>query len=126
MFLVGSPGNFLKKLIAEQNNKNDRFAKTALLLLLFFVSALLVAKVVMANRLVEASGKLRDLDRKIAEATTTNSELSEAVRGVSSLASLESMAQSQGFVKSQKFTVVKPNDSVALKLSLPLTSESNQ
>lgn len=126
MFLVGSPGSFLKKLIAEQNTKKDRFARIALLFLLFFVSTLLIAKVVMANRLVEASGKLRDLDRKIADLSTTNDELSESVRSASSLTRLESVAQSMGFVKNQKFAVIKASGSVALKLSPPGTIESNQ
>lgn len=116
----------MKKLIAEQNTKKDRFARIALLFLLFFVSTLLIAKVVMANRLVEASGKLRDLDRKISQLSTTNDELSESVRSASSLTRLESVAQSMGFVKNQKFAVIKASGSVALKLSPPGTIESNQ
>ncbi len=116
----------MKKLIAEQNIKKDRFTRAALLLLVFFVSTLLVAKVIMANRLVEASGKLRNLDRKITELSTSNSELSESVRTTSSLTQLETAAQKAGFTKSQKFAVVKPTESVALKLSAPLTYESNQ
>jgi cell division protein FtsL len=126
LFLVGSPGSFLKKLIAEQNIKNDRLTRGALLLLVFFVSLLLIAKVIMANRLVEASGKLRDLDRKITNLSATNGELSESVRTASSLTQLENTALASGFVKGQKFAVIKTTGSVALRLPASATNDSNQ
>lgn len=126
MFLVGSPGSFLKKLIAEQNIKNDRLTRGALLLLVFLVSLLLIAKVIMANRLVEASGKLRDLDKKIANLSATNGELSESVRTASSLTQLEDAALQSGFIKGQKFAVIKTTGSVALRLPASATNDSNQ
>jgi cell division protein FtsL len=126
LFLVGSPGSFLKKLIAEQNIKNDRLTRGALLLLVFLVSLLLIAKVIMANRLVEASGKLRDLDKKIANLSATNGELSESVRTASSLTQLEDAALQSGFIKGQKFAVIKTTGSVALRLPASATNDSNQ
>lgn len=116
----------MKKLIAEQNIKNDRLTRGALLLLVFFVSLLLIAKVIMANRLVEASGKLRDLDKKIANLSASNGELSESVRTASSLTQLEDAALQSGFIKGQKFAVIKTTGSVALRLPASATNDSNQ
>lgn len=76
-------------------------------LLIAILVLLSVARVVLANWLVESSGILRDLDNQINEQSQVNQKLAESVREKSSLANLENQAKTSGFVTGAKLTFVR-------------------
>lgn len=103
----------MKKLINEQNLKKDRLRAIFLTVLISVVVALLVVKVVIANRLIEDSEKLRQIDKHITALEETNQTLAEQLRAPQSLVTVEIAAQKAGFVKSDRLVFLAPAPSVA-------------
>ncbi len=104
----------MKKLAAEQNLKKDRLSGIFLGILVLFVVFLAVARVVIANRLVEASEKLRILDKSITQAETTNQDLSEQLHAPESLSQIAKVAREMGFTKTSRLVFLTTTPEVAL------------
>ena len=85
--------------------------------MIFLVVALAISRVALANRLIESSQSLHDLDQKISELTTENESLSEQLRGKEALSLLSPLAQEAGFTKSTDLTFIQKSPSVALGTS---------
>lgn len=92
----------MKKLLAEQDNQKERNSYGLMGALILVVAVLLVVQVVIANRLVEAADKLRDLDEAISAAERQNDTLAEELRGRESLSAISAEALKMGFSKEVK------------------------
>lgn len=111
----------MKKLITEQNLKKDRLSGFFLTLLVLIVAVLAVTRVVIANRLVEASEKLRVFDQTIAQIEKTNQNLSETLRGPSSITQIEEKAKTLGFVPTSHLVFLTKTPEMALETNLSRT-----
>ncbi len=74
---------------------------------------LAIVRVGIANAEVEASEKLKDLDKKIAAVETENQLRAEKIRTKESLVSIETKAANQGFQKTGKYAFVEAAGPVA-------------
>lgn len=104
----------MEKLQIEYNLKREKLSKKVIFLLGFFAIFLLVARVVIANRLVEVSSKLRDLDHQIEIIEKQNDQIAEEVRSRESLVSIESRAASLGFRSVRNLSYITSPEPVAL------------
>ncbi len=104
----------MKKLVAEQNLKKERLSGLFLMALVVVVAALSVTRVLIANRLVESSERLRNLDQSISQVQRANQDLAENLRGPQSLSQIETEAGSLGFSKTTRLVILPGADSVAL------------
>lgn len=105
---------FMKKLINEQNLKREKVSGLFLAILLILVATLSVGRVVIANRLVEFSERLRALDKTIVETRDKNQILAESLRAPQSLTVIEDKAKALGFVNSGRLIFLTPAAQVAL------------
>ncbi|MBI4100051.1 hypothetical protein HY440_03520 [Candidatus Microgenomates bacterium] len=103
----------MKKLTSEQNLKRDRLSRIFMTVLVLVVVGLCVSRVVIANRLVEASEKLRTLDQKIEETKQANQLLAESLRQPQSLTAIETEAKIQGFAKTNNLVFLEKATPVA-------------
>ena len=101
----------MKKLIEEQNIEREGKSKGVVLALLAVAFFLLATQVFIANALVEATDRLRVLDRETAELESKNETMAEEVRSRESLTSLEDQARMAGFVKTDKVIFLEKNAS---------------
>ena len=104
----------MKKLITEQNIKRDRKSGLFLIVLFLVVAVLSIGRVIIANHLVEASERLRAMDKNIQEAKDVNQQLSEQLRSPQSLIQIQVKAESLGFLKTNKIVFLQPAPDVAL------------
>ncbi len=111
----------MKKLIAEQDLKKDRLSKAFIALLIVLAFALSVVRVVIANRLVEASGNLRSLDTQITDIQEQNQLLSEKLRTPQAIESVEARAKEQGFVKTTAYVFLETSPSTAMQSDVEST-----
>lgn len=102
----------MKKLIAEQENKKDRKTFAIITFLVTLVAVLFIARVGVANRLVESSAKLRELDQKISSLKNENDQLAEDNRVNNSLSYLENVTKSLGFEKSYNYQILSKDNSL--------------
>lgn len=111
----------MKKLIAEQDLKKDRLSRVFIALLVILAFALSVVRVLIANRLVEASGNLRALDTQTADIQKENQLLSEQLRAPQSIDSIEARAKELGFVKTATYVFLTTPPSTAMQGDLGST-----
>lgn len=104
----------MKKLITEQNLKKDRRTAILISILIFLVAVLAVIRVVIANRLVDASEKLRTADRKIEAIKEANQNVFEALRQPQSITYVEEKAKTLGYTKAERLVFLSPQIQVAL------------
>ena len=86
-----------------------------MVVLILLVVILSVGRVVIANRLVEASEKMRVLDKNIENFKEANQNLSEAMRQPQSIAVIEDRAKALGFVKINRLVFLAKPTKVALQ-----------
>ncbi len=103
----------MQKLIAEQEERTTKKSKHVMLGLFFVLAILSVVRVVLANRLVEDSGRLHTVDAKIAVLERTNALLSEEVREKSAIVYVESKAIAKGFTQVKTYSYIHPERPVA-------------
>lgn len=77
--------------------------------------ALSVGRVLIANRLVEASQTLRSLDTQIAQVQKENQDLSQALRAPGSIDAVEVKARQLGFVKTTNYVFLSKPPSTAMQ-----------
>lgn len=92
----------MKKFNLEKNTRREKFSGIFVGILIGVVVMLSIIQVLIANRLVEASEKLRTLDREIVSIQNDNQTLAESLRSPRSLTFIEQQAKIAGFVKSDK------------------------
>ncbi len=105
----------MKKLTTERNLKKERLSGLFLTVLVLMVVALSVTRVVIANRLVESSEKLRSLDQEITKARDLNRNLAQGQRLPQSLSQIAQRAKDLGFAKTNQVVFLGVGDSVALR-----------
>ena len=110
----------MKKLINEQKLKKDRLSGIFVTVLVLLVVGLAVTRILIANRLVEASEKLRTLDQKIEVVKEANQSLSEQLRQPQSITFIEEKAKALGF-KTSRLVFLAPHVQEALGNNLEIT-----
>lgn len=104
----------MKKLIAEKNSRNEKLSGIFIGTLVVLVAIMAVSRVLIANRLVEASEKLRTMDKTIEIVQNENQRLSEELRLPRSISTVSQKIEQLGFSKNtQVFFLAQPT-SVAL------------
>jgi hypothetical protein len=88
----------MKKLQKEIDLKKDRRSVILTVLILLVFGLVSVARIVVANRLVEASDRLHALEVKESILTSQNQNLSQELGQVFSLSYLQEKARSLGLV----------------------------
>lgn len=104
----------MKRLIEEEQRRQDRTSQIFLGGLVALAAVLLVVQVLIANRLVEASDKLRNLDLQIATMEDQNQSLSEGVRTKESLVAISDQAKTLGFLLSGQISYLSAFQPVAM------------
>lgn len=104
----------MQKLIQEQKFKNSRTSTRFLAGLITILVILSIAKVFVANWLVESSETLRHLDRQIDLQSKENQTIAENLRESTALVKIIPIVSQQGFTKSVKISFVLPEKNVAL------------
>ncbi len=87
----------LEKLKLERFHSREKLSQRVLICLGVLALFFLLARVVIANRLVEAGARLRDLDHQIEVSSDQNDLLAEEIRSRESLTKLEKKANTLGF-----------------------------
>jgi len=105
----------MKKLQDQQTaEKNKRGG-----LLVGFVIVMLIitagAKIIVANRMVEASDQLNHLDLERQQLLSENETLSQRLAAQESLVALKEQAKNLGFVPATKVTFIQPSIAIASK-----------
>lgn len=97
-----------------QEKEKDRSSNIIISVLVFLVLSMAVFRVIIANAQVEASEKLKNLDKEIAVLESENQLREEKLRAQESLVKLETKAAKKGFEKTGKYAFVEPEKSVAM------------
>ncbi len=95
--------------------RTERFSQGFVIALILLVAFLSIFRVILANRLIESSESLRNLDLKITQLTAENEQLGQTLRDKESLSVLAPDAQQAGFVRTAKLTFVQSPADVALQ-----------
>lgn len=106
----------MKKLQEEYQYKHERLTAGIMVVLVAVVVALSIGRVYAANRLVEASEKLRLLDNKIAVLDSQNQALEEEVRTQQSTEVLSQKAKTLGFIVNSHYSFLTPAPQMALEI----------
>jgi len=103
----------MQKLNQEKIIRKERFSGQFITALVFIVAILAIGRVILANRLIESSADLRDLDEKISLLSSQNENLAEQLREKEGLSLVASQAEKAGFTQTAKLTFIQKSPSVA-------------
>jgi len=104
----------MDKLNLQREIQHNQFSKKMGGILFLVFAVLSVIRVVVANRLVDDSSKLRGIDNKISAVEKENYVLASELRDQSSITLLENKAGQIGFVKTKTFSYVTADKPVAM------------
>ena len=105
----------MKKLIAEQNLRKDQLSNFFVVVLTVAVVGLCVARIIIANRLVEASEQMREMDRQIELVKEVNQNIAEQLRQPQSVTLIEKKAKALGFIKTSHLVFLGPREQFAMR-----------
>lgn len=105
----------MKKLQVEQNLHQEKVSGLVVLVLLAVVGLLALGRVFMANRLVETSQLLRNLDQEITETESANQVLAQEVRGAQAIGTAQKKLAAAGFVSTSSLSYVSGPAKVAFR-----------
>ena len=106
---------FMKKLQTEQYHQKEKLSGLVVLCLFALVGILAGGRVFMANRLVEASQNLRNMDREITRLESENEILVKEVRSKQSMEAVEKRVEALGFAQNYRLVYVTRPVEVAFK-----------
>ena len=106
---------FMKKLQTEQYHQKEKLSGLVVLCLFAMVGILAGGRVFMANRLVEASQNLRNMDREITRLESENEILVKEVRSKQSMEAVEKRVEALGFAQNSRLVYVTRPVEVAFK-----------
>lgn len=106
----------MKRLKLEEEGHFQKNSRRLVFFLVFLFAGLSVLRIFVANRVVDSSEKMRQLDQKIAILTEENQTLAEKFRSLSSTNLLEQKAIAAGFVKRIGFSFLLPTPGVAFNI----------
>lgn len=108
----------MQTLIEQKKQFKEKKTNSLVFILIAVVAILGVSRVLIANQMVGASEKMRNLDQQIQKVESQNEILAEATRQKESLSSLENKTGALGFTKTNKYSFIRPSDPVAFDESL--------
>lgn len=106
----------MKKLLAEKQLQQKKQGSKIIYIIVALFVLLSVVRIFVANRLVDYSQKLHEMDLKESELTIENSKLVLAFAKLSSLSILKEKALISGYIESPKTSYIDPVLKVAVKL----------
>jgi hypothetical protein len=106
----------MQKLQAEQNYHQEKVSGLIVLLLVIVVGLLTAGRVFMANRLVETSQTLKNLDLEIIKLEAENEILAKDLRAQESMTIVEKKVTALGFIPAKVTAHLIGPAKVAFKL----------